>query len=325
MKISSSCMRPLVLALGIGLISFDGWTQNYPSRVVRYLVSDSAGGFADALGRIVAGGLAEALGQQVMVENRAGAGTTIGTAVAAKAPPDGYTVLQVSQTATVNVTLYRKLPYDLVRDFVPVTRVGSSPAIVIAHPSLGVKSIAELVKLAKTKPGEVRYASAGSGTPTFVTAELFKTVAGIDMLHVPYRGGGEAITAVVSGESPLYFAPPATGLPHVRAGRLHPLAVTSLQRMPMMPELPTVAESGYPGFEAGFWYGLVFPAKTPREAIARIHEATVATLKRPEIVKRMHDIAVTPVVDQPAEFAAFIKSEIDKWGKVIQATGLTAN
>ena len=325
MAMLRSCVKLLMLICLIWQFAADSYAQNYPAKVIRYLVTDSAGGFADALGRIVAAGLTEVFGQQVIVENRAGAGTTIGTAIGAKAPADGYTVVQVSQTATVNVTLYRNLSYDLVRDFAPVTRVGTSPAIVIVHPSLPVKSIADLVKLAKARPGAITYASAGSGTPTFVTAELFKTVAGVDILHVPYRGGGEAITAVASGETPLYFAPPATGLPHVRSGRLRPLAVTSAKRLPSMPELPTIAESGYPGFESGFWYGLMVPAKTPKETIAAIREATVAVLKRPDAIKRMDDIVVTPVGDQPEEFAAFIKSEIEKWGKIIRATGLTAN
>ncbi len=325
MALLRCCARLLVL---IGLtwqFAANGWAQNYPAKTVRYLVSDSAGGLADALGRIVAAGLTEVFGQQVIVENRSGAGTTIGTAFAAKAPADGYTVLQMSQTATVNVTLYRNLPYDLARDFAAVTRLGSSPAIVIVHPSLPVKSIAELVRMAKARPGALTFASAGSGTPTFLAPELFKAVAGVDMLHVPYRGGGEAITAVISGETSIYFAPMSTGLPPVRAGRLRPIAVTSATRLPLMPELPTVAESGYPGFETGFWFGLVAPAKTPKEIIAAIHGATVAVLKRPEVNKRMQDIVFAPIGDQPEEFAAFIKSEIEKWGKIIRAMGLTAN
>ncbi|MBI2292459.1 MAG: tripartite tricarboxylate transporter substrate binding protein [Betaproteobacteria bacterium] len=303
----------------------NSWAQNYPAKVIRYLVTDSAGGFADALGRIVAAGLTEVFGQQVIVENRPGAGTTIGTAIAAKAPADGYTLVQVSQSTTLSATLYRNLSYDLVRDFAPVTRIGSAPYIVVVHPSLPVTSITELVKLAKAKPGAITYASAGSGTSTHVSAELFKTVAGVDMLHVPYRGGGEAINAVVGGEAPVYFAPLATGLPQVRSGRLRPLAVTSTKRLPIVPELPTVAESGYPGFEFGLWFGLLAPAKTPKEIIATIRKATVAALNRPDVSKRMHDIVVTPIGDPSEEFAELIKSEIEKWGKIIRAAGLTAN
>jgi tripartite-type tricarboxylate transporter receptor subunit TctC len=325
MAMLRSCAKLLLLIGLTGHVAANGWAQNYPAKAVRYVVTDSAGGLADALGRIVAAGLTEVFGQQVVVDNRTGAGGTIATALAAKAPADGYTVLQMSQTQTVNVALYRNLSYDLVRDFAPVTRLGSSPAIVIVHPSLPVKSIAELVRLAKARPGAISFASAGPGTPTFLAPELFKMVAGVDMLHVPYRGGGEAITAVISGETPVYFAPLSTGLPAVRAGRLRPLAVTSGRRLPLMPELPTIAESGYPGFESGFWFGLIVPAKTPRETIAAIHGATVGVLKRPEVNKRMQDIVFTGVGDSPEEFAAFIKSEIEKWGKIVRETGLTAN
>lgn len=319
------CAKSFLLFALISQICTNGWAQNYPTKAVRYLVTDSAGGFADALARTVAAGLTEVFGQQVVVENRTGAGGNIAATYASKMPPDGYLLLQVSQTHTVNVTLYRGLQYDLVRDFAPVTRVGTSPGIVIVHPSLPVKSIAELVKLAKAKPGVITYASAGSGTPTYVAPELFKMMAAVDILHVPYRGGGEAITAVMSGETSVYFAPVTTGLPAVRSGRLRPLAVTSTQRLATMPEIPTIAESGYPGYESGFWYGLMVPSKTPKETIAAIRDATVAALKRPEMVRRFQDMVVTPVNEQPEEFSAFIKSEIEKWGKIIRATGLTAN
>jgi tripartite-type tricarboxylate transporter receptor subunit TctC len=206
-----------------------------------------------------------------------------------------------------------------------VTRVGSSPTIVVVHPSLPVKSIAELVRLAKARPGAITYASAGSGTMTFVSAELFKTVAKIDVMHVPYRGGGEAITAVMSGESPVYFAPLSTGLPPVRAGQVRALAVTSRERLAMAPEFPTVSESGYPGFESGVWFGLMVPAKTPKETVAAIRQATVSALDRPDVRKRLLNIGFTPVVDQPDEFTVFIKSEIEKWGKIIRAAGLKAD
>jgi tripartite-type tricarboxylate transporter receptor subunit TctC len=316
----------LLLLAGLSLqFAGNGWAQSYPGKLVRYVVADSAGGFADAVGRSVAAGLTEVFGQQVIVENRTGAGGNIGAAYSAKAAPDGYVMLQLSQAHTVNVTLYRNLSYDLLRDLAAVTRVGSSPTIVVVHPSLPVKSIAELVKLAKSKPGAITYASAGSGTMTFVSAELFKSVAAVDVMHVPYRGGGEAITAVISGETPLYFAPLSSALPPVRARQLRALAVTSKERLPMVPELPTVAESGYPGFESGVWFGLMVPAKTPKETIAIIQRGTVAALNRAEVRKRMENIGFTPITDQPDEFTAFIKSEIEKWGKIIRAAGLTAD
>lgn len=306
-------------------ISGYAYAQPYPSKVVRYVVADSPGGLGDAVGRIVASGLTDALGQQVVVENRTGAGANIGAAYAAKAPADGYTLFQMSQTHTVNATLYRSLSYDLVRDFVPISRLGWSPALIVVHPSLPVASLAELVKFAKAHPAAIHFSSAGSGTPTHLSPELFKRRSQIDITHVPYRGGGEAITAVLSGEVPLYFAPLSAALQPVRAGRLRALAVTSAARLPSLPDLPTVVESGYPGFETGFWFGLAVPTKTSKEIVSALHEATVASLKKADVVKRLDAIVFTPVGDQPDEFTAFVKSEIEKWGAVVKATGLTAN
>jgi len=318
------CVRLGVALCSIGLAGHAA-AQAYPAKVVRYVVADSPGGLGDAVGRIVASGLTEALGQQVVVENRTGAGANIGAAYAAKAPPDGYTLFQTSQTHTVNATLYRSLSYDVVHDFIPVSRLGWSPAMIVVHHSLPVKSLAELIKLAKAQPGAIHFSSAGSGTPTHLSPELFKRRAQIDIVHVPYRGGGEAITAVVSGEIALYFAPLSAALPPAREGRLRPLAVTSAKRIPAMPDLPTVAESGYPGFETGFWFGLTVPTKTSKEIVTTLHKATVVALKKPDVVKRLDGIVFTPVGDQPEEFAAFIRSEIDKWGTIVKAAGLTAN
>lgn len=325
MRILRLCIKMSIALCVVSQFVATCWAQKYPTKVVRYIVSDSAGGLADALARIVAAGVADILGQQFVVENRTGAAGNIAAGVAAKAPPDGYTVFQMSQSQTVNVTLYHKLSYDLVNDFTPVTRLGWSPAIVIVHPSLPVQSIADLVKLARAKPGAINFASAGSGTPTHLAPELFKIVAGINMVHVPYRGGGEAITAVVSGETPLYFAPLSAGLPPVRAGRLRAIAVTGAARVPLVPDLPTIAELGYPGYECGFWFGLVVPTKTPKEIVDTIHGAIVTALNRPDVAKRMQDIAFSPVGDRPEEFGTFIKAEIEKWGKTVKATGLSVD
>jgi tripartite-type tricarboxylate transporter receptor subunit TctC len=324
MRLLKPCTNLLVLFCSLP-VAAPAFAQNYPTRAVRYIVPDSAGGLADALARIVAGGLTDVFGQQVIVDNRTGAAGNISATIAAKAAPDGYTMYEMSQTLTVNATLYRSLSYDLLRDFAPVTRLGWSPSMVIVHPSLPVESIGELVRLAKAKPGSINFASAGSGTPTHLGPELFKITADVNMTHVPYRGGGEAITAVMSGETPLYFAPLSAGLAPVRSGRLRALAVTSAKRLELLPALPTIAESGYPGYESGFWFGLVVPAKTPKGTISAIHQATVAALKRPEVEKRMQDIQFTPLGDRPEEFAAFIKLEIDKWGRIIRATGLTVD
>jgi len=246
------------------------WAQAFPAKPIRFLVPFSAGSGTDTIGRIVAGGMSQALGQQLIVENRAGAAGNIGAELAAKSPPDGYTLFLVNMGHAANVTLYDKLPYDLVRDFAPVTQLASSPSMIVVHPSFPVKSMAELVRLARARPGTVHYGSGGIGTPTFVAGELFKMQAGVDLMHVPYRSGGEAIIGVVTGEVPVYFSPLATALPHVQQGRLRGLAVTTLKRLPQLPQYPTVAESGYPVYQAGNWYGVLVPAKTPKEAIGTI-------------------------------------------------------
>lgn len=299
--------------------------QTYPAKPVHYLVPQSPGSGADIIGRIVARGLAPALGQQVVVDNRAGAAGNIGAEIAAKAPPDGYTLFQASAPHAANVSLYSKLPYDLLRDFAPITLLASAPAIVVVHPSLPVKSIPDLVKLAKAKPGAINYSSAGIGTSTFVAAELFKSAAGIDLLHVPYRGGGESLTAVISGETSVYFSPVPTALPHIRQGRLRGLAVTTAKRLPLIPEYPTVAEGGFPGYENSNWHGLLVQAKTPKAIIATIHEAALSVLRSPNVSKQLGELGYLPVGSQPEEFAAYIKADIEKQGKVIKKLGVTAN
>lgn len=302
----------------------NNWAQAYPARVVRYVVPTPAGSGADVIGRIVAGGLTQAFGQQVIVDNRAGGGNNIGAEVAARAPADGYTLFQATLTHAVNVSLYRNLAYDLVRDFAPVTQLASSPYLVVVHPSLPAKSIAELVKLAKARPGAINYASAGTGTSSFLAAELFKDMAKVNMAHVPYRGGGQALTSVISGETSVLFAPFAIALPLIRENRFRPLAVTTAKRLPVMPEYPTVAEAGYPGYLSGNWFGIMVPVKTPQETIAAIRGAAISVLNNPDVGKRLRDLGYVIIGDQPEEFAAHIKSEIEKLGKIIRRTGVTA-
>ena len=296
--------------------------QPYPAKVVRYIVPMSPGSGADTLARIVTGGMGNILGQQVVVDNRTGASGNIGAEAGAKAVPDGYTLFQASSTHAGNVSLYRNLAYDLVRDFAPVTQ--PSPSIAVVHPSLPVKSITELVKLAKAKPGEINYASTGTGTATWVAGELFKSMARVNLLHVPYRGGGEAATAVLSGEVSVYFGPLSVLMPQVKQGRLRGLAVTTAKRLAVAPELPTIAELGYPGYQSGNWYGIVAPAKAPREIITAVRNAAVQALGDPAISKRLADLGYVVVGDQSEEFAAFIKSEIATLAKIIQQTGAKA-
>lgn len=317
------CSATLLIGLLIALSTVDGRTQSYPVKPIRYIMPTT--GASEVVGRLIAQGMTDAIGVQVFVDVRAGAGGNIGAEIAARAPADGYTLLQITQAHTVNVSLFRSLAYDVVHDFAPVTRTDLSPLIVVVHPSLPAKSIGDLVKLAKAKPGAISYSSAGVGTSTFLAAELFRIMAGVDMLEVPYKGGAPAQTAVIAGEVSVYFAPIATALPFIREGRLRALAVGTTQRVSMLPDYPTIAESGYPGYESSNWHGLVVPAKTPQETIARIHAAAVSALKRPEIGKRMRDLGFTPIGDQAGEFAAFIKADIEKWRKIVRQKGLTAD
>ena len=316
------CVYALLVCLP-GVLAANAWAQNYPAKPVRYVMP--ATGASEIVGRLLAQGMSEALGQQVFVDVRAGAGGNIGAEIVAKAPADGYTLLQVSQAHTVNMSLYRNPGYDIVRDFAPVTKADLSPLMVVVHPSFPVKSVGELVKLAQARPGAINYASAGAGSSTFLAAELFKLAAGVQLVEVSYRGGSPALTAVVSGEVPLYFSPIATALSFISEGRLRALAMCTAQRSPLLPQLPTVAEAGYPGFEASNWHGLVAPAKTPKEVIALLRAAVISALKRPDIAKRIYDLGLTPIGDQPAEFAEFLKADVEKWRKIVRQRGLTAD
>ena len=306
-------------------VAADGQAQSYPAKLVRYVVPVAAGSGADVLGRIMAEGLTQAFGRQVIVDNRAGAGANIGAEIVARAAPDGYTLLQVMISHAANVTLYRKLSYDVLLDFSPVTLLATYPSIVVVHPSLPVKSINELVRLAKAKPGAINYASAGAGSGTFLATEMFKAAARVNLVNVPYRGSGEALIAVISGESPVSIAPVATTLPLIRQGKLRPLAVTSAQRSPLVPEYPTVAESGYPGYEYGNWFGLMVPVKTPKETIAAIHAAAVLFLKQPNVTQRLNELGYIVTSKGPDEFLAYLKSEIDRLAKIIVVDGATAD
>jgi tripartite-type tricarboxylate transporter receptor subunit TctC len=294
--------------------------QPYPTKPVRYILPST--GASEIVGRIMAQGLTEQLGQQFFVDVRPGAGSNLGAELGAKAPPDGYTLTQLMQSHTANASLYRALGYDVLRDFAPVTRMTLSPLIVVVHPSLPVKTIGDLVKLAKTRPGAIDYSSAGAGTSTFLGAELFKAMSGVNIVEISYRGGAAAQTAVLAGEVSVYFAPIATALPYVREGRLRGLAVGAAKRVPSLPEFPTIAESGYPGYESSNWHGFAAPAKTPREIVATLHAAALAVLKRPDTVKRMQDLGVTPVGDRPEEFADFMRTDLEKWRKLVKERGI---
>ena len=297
--------------------------QSYPQKPVRMIMPVSAGSGSDVIGRIIATGMSEHFGQQVVVDNRAGAAGNIGAEAAARAAADGYNVLFAFVGLAANAVLYENLRYDVLRDFAPVTLLGSSAAIVVAHPSLPVKSIAELVKLAKQKPGAINYASGGAGTPTYIGAELFKRQAGIDLLHIPYRAGGEALTSVIAGETGVYFAPLASTLSYLKQGRLRALAVTSTRRLGLLPQYPTVAELGYPDYESGFWHGLLVPAKTPREIIIPLRNAAVQVLNQPAVAQRLVELGYVSYGTTPEEFGVYLKSEINKLRNLLK--GLKPN
>ena len=288
-----------------------GWAQKYPEKVIRYVVTDQPGSNIDALARIIAERLSEVFGQQIIVDNRAGAGGNIGAEIGAKAPADGYTMVQLATTHAVNVSLYKNLPYSFLRDFAPVTLLASSPSVLVVPGSSPIKTVNDLVKQAKDKPGAIEYSSAGIGTCTFLAAELFKKQAGIDLLHVAYKGGAPALTAVMSGETAVYFAPLAPALPQIKQGRLRALAVTSPKPLALLPGYPTVADSGFPGYEFTCWYGLFMPAGTPKHLISTIHSAVVSVLNNPGVRKRLGDIGFIPGGNRPDEFAAYIKSEVE--------------
>jgi tripartite-type tricarboxylate transporter receptor subunit TctC len=315
--VSKACA---VVALAISAAAH---AQVYPSKPIRMIVAYPPGGGTDIVGRMVAQKLGEALGQNVVIENRGGASGNIGTEIAARAAPDGYTVLMgnVAPNA-INVSLFRSLPFDPVADFAPVSLVASTPNILVVHPSTPARTVKEVIALARARPGTLNFASAGVGSSSHLAGELFRVLAGADIVHVPYKGAGPAMVDVLSGQVQLYFATMPAAMPHVKSGKLVPIAVTSARRSPALPELPTIAESGVAGYEASTWYGLLAPAHTPGPAVARLHEGILKILGEAELRERLTDQGFEPVGDSPQEFAAYIRSEIAKWGKVIRDAGI---
>ena len=299
--------------------------ENYPVKPVRIIIGFSPGGYIDLTARLVAGPLAAALGQQVVVDNRTGAGGVVGTEMAARAAPDGYTLTVGSVgTHAINQTLYRALPYNVLRDFQPVARLSDSPNILAVHPTLPVRSVGELIALARARPGQLMYASAGAGTSTHIAAVLLEFLAHIKLVHVPYKGGGPAIVDVVAGQVPVTFGTAASVSPHTRTGRLRGLAITGSQRSTLLPDLPTIAESGLPGYEMLNWLGLFAPAATPRAVVDRLGNEAIRIVRLPEVRNRLNAQGAEPSPLGTDEFAPFVQREIEKWAKVVTATGMTA-
>jgi tripartite-type tricarboxylate transporter receptor subunit TctC len=306
------------LILALFLFASAAQAQPYPTRHIRYIVSDAPGSGLDTLARIVAEGLTAQTGQQVVVDNRPGAGGNIGAEAIARATPDGYTIGQIATTHAVNATLYRKLPYELTRDMKGITQLASVPSIAVTPSSSQVRTIADLVNAAKAKPGGLTYASAGTGTCTFLAGELFKRQAGVDLLHVAYKGGPPAVTSILSGETTVYFAPLSAVLPLVRQGRLQALGVSTPQRLALLPEAPTIAEAGASGYQFSCWYGLVAPARTPPATIAAIHAAVIKVLASPTVQKRLTDLGFIAVGDKPDEFSAYIKAQVEAFRPIVK-------
>ena len=297
---------------------------DYPARPVRIIVPQSPGASTDLTARLIAQRLADAFKQPVVVDNRPGAGTISGTEIVARATPDGYTLLVVASSITINPSIYKKLPYDPVRDFAPVTQLLTFPNLIVAHPSVPVKTLQDLLALARAKPGELNYASAGRGTGTHMSAELLKTMTGIDIVQVPYKGGGPAITAILGGQVQLNVGTIVALLPHVRSGKLRAIAVTTAKRSAAAPDIPTVAESGVPGYDHGPWNGLFAPGKAPKAVVAQINAEVVRVLRSPEFSTVVAKQGAETVGNSPGEFASVVKSEIAKWAKVVKAAGIRA-
>jgi tripartite-type tricarboxylate transporter receptor subunit TctC len=298
--------------------------QTYPSRPIRFIVPFPPGGGNDIVGRIVAQPLSEALGVPVVVDNRGGAGGTLGTDIAAKAPPDGHTLLVNNISLAVNATLFAKLPYDTLKDLAPVTLLGRQPNIMVVHPAVPAGSVRELLALAKAKPGSLNYGSGGMGTASHLAAELLKLMTGTEMVHVPYKGLGPALTDLLGGRVQLILSTLASALPHVKAGKLRALAVTTAQRSTFFPELPTMEEAGVAGYEFSTWYGLLVPARTPRPVIERLNAETGKLLRSAAIREPFAAQGLEATPGTPAEFAAYLRSEVEKWGRVVKASGARA-
>jgi tripartite-type tricarboxylate transporter receptor subunit TctC len=297
----------------------------YPSKPIRIVVPFPPAGPTDVVARLVGQKLAERWGQQVVVENRAGAGGTIGAELVARTAPDGYTLLMGSTAnMAVNVTLYDKLSYDPVKDFVPVNLAAITPNLMVVNPALPAKTVREFVALAKGKPGSINYASGGSGTPSHLAAELFKTMAGIQMSHIPYKGSIPALTDVVGGQVTLMFDSMPSALPMVKSGKLRALAQTGAKRSAAVPDLPTIAEAGLPGYEVAGWFGLFAPAGTPRDIVVRLSNEVTQILNLPDVKERYAVLGAEPGPGSPDEFARFLSSEISKWAKVIRDSGTKA-
>jgi len=315
---------PMLIVVLIALVSHAAThAQAFPSRPVRLVVPYPPGGANDIIARLLAPRMSASFGQNVIVDNRGGGNTLIGSEIVAKSVPNGYTLLMIAAGHTINPSLYPKLPYDTARDFAPIVLIGDGAYVLVAHPSLGVASTAELIALARRKPGQLAYASSSTGNLTHLAAELFNALAGVKMLHVPYKGGNPAMADLLAGRVAVFFSTVAVARPHIQSGKIRGLGVTTGKRSLALPDMPTIAESGLPGYEVSGWYGLVAPAKTPKEPIARIHRAVQEALRQPEVKERLLGVGVEAVEASTEQFGKLIEREIAKWEKVVKPLGIT--
>jgi tripartite-type tricarboxylate transporter receptor subunit TctC len=318
---AASLIAALTLSMPTSAMAADA----YPAKPIRFVVAFPPGGGTDIIARSIAQKLSERLAQQVLVDNRSGAGGNIGTDIVAKSAPDGYTILMGSAgPLAINASLFAKMPFDPIRDLAPVTLAASTPNVLVVHPSVPARTLKELIALARARPGEINFASSGHGTPAHLAGELFNSMAGVKMIHVPYKGAAPALADLLGGQVQIMFSTMPPALPHVRGGKLLALAVTSLKRSPATPALPTVDEAALSGFEANTWHGVVVPAGTPGSIIARLSRDIIAILHLPDVVERLSAQGAEPVGSTPEEFGAYIKSETVKWAKVVRDSGAKA-
>ena len=313
--------RMMFAGVALALAAHPAAAQNYPAKTIRIVVPLAAGGPGDVLARAVGQKLSENVGQPVVIDNRPGANTNVGNEFVAKAPADGYTLLATASTLTINPGLYPKLPYEAMRDFAPISLIGSAPLILVVHPSLPVRSVKELAALAKSKPGQLHYGSAGNGSVLHLAGEMFNTSAGVKLVHVPYKGVTNAFSDLLGGQISVMFPGAPIALPQVKAGKLRALATTGAARTAAAPELPPVAEAGFPGYEISVWYGLLAPAATPPAIINRLHTEISRIVQLPDIKERWATLGAEPLHNTPEQFAAFLKTDLGKWAKVIRDSG----
>lgn len=327
-RVATFSRRAFTLA-GIAAAALAGgnaMAQAYPAKPITMVVPFAAGGTTDILARVIGQALNKELGQPVVIDNRAGAGGNIGGALAAKAPADGYTLFMGTVgTHAINAALYKKMPFDHINDFTPLTRVAMVPNLLVANPAQPFKTVKELIAYAKANPGKVNFGSSGNGSSIHLSGELFKSMTGVEMVHVPYRGSAPAVTDLLGNQIAIMFDNMPSAIQHVRSGRLRPIAVTTAKRSPELPNVPTIAEAGVPGYEATSWFGLFAPAKLPADVTNRLGAALTKVLNDPEVKKKIAEQGGEPMVEKPAEFAAFIAKETDKWARVVKASGASVD